>query len=52
MTTGEPNYTDKVMTISTEFQMNRENKETAQAYFSPIAEALPGIQAEHAVAVR
>jgi len=40
------------LSLATEFQMNWENKETAQAYFSLIAEASPGlnmsIQAEHA----
>ena len=40
------------LSLATEFQMNWENKETAQAYFGLIAEASPGltmsIQAEHA----
>jgi nicotinamidase-related amidase len=44
------------LSLATEFQMNWENKETAQAYFSLIAEASPGlhmsIQAEHAAAER
>lgn len=42
------------LSLATEFQMNWERKETAQAYFSLIAEASPGIQAaveaEHAKA--
>ncbi|HTO74154.1 MAG TPA: isochorismatase family protein [Gemmatimonadales bacterium] len=42
------------LSLATEFQMDWENKETAQAYFSLIAEASPGlnmsIQAEHAAA--
>ena len=42
------------LSLATEFQMNWENKETAQAYFALIAEADPGltanIQAEHATA--
>ena len=42
------------LSLATEFQMNWENKETAQAYFALIAEASPGltmsIQAEHAAA--
>jgi len=40
------------LSLATEFQMNWERKETAQAYFALIAEASPGltmsIQAEHA----
>lgn len=40
------------LSLATEFQMNWENKETAQAYFGLIAEASPGltmsIKAEHA----
>jgi len=40
------------LALATEFQMNWERKETAQAYFGLIAEASPGltmsIQAEHA----
>ena len=40
------------LSLATEFQMNWENKETAQAYFGLIAEASPGltmsIEAEHA----
>ena len=40
------------LALATEFQMNWENKETAQAYFGLVAEASPGlnmaIQAEHA----
>lgn len=39
------------LSLATEFQMNWENKETAQAYFGLIAEASPGltmsIQTEH-----
>jgi len=42
------------LSLATEFQMNWENKATAQAYFGLIAEASPGltmsIQAEHAAA--
>lgn len=42
------------LSLATEFQMNWERKDTAQAYFSLIAEASPGltmsIQAEHAAA--
>jgi len=42
------------LSLATEFQMNWEKKDTAQAYFSLIAEASPGltmsIQAEHAAA--
>ena len=42
------------LSLATEFQMNWENKETAQAYFALIAGASPGltmsIQAEHAAA--
>jgi len=42
--------------LATEFQMNWERKETAQAYFGLIAEASPGltmsIQSEHAAAER
>lgn len=42
------------LALATEFQMNWEKKDTAQAYFSLIAEASPGltmsIQAEHAAA--
>ena len=42
------------LSLATEFQMNWENKETAQAYFGLIAEATPGlsmgIEAEHAAA--
>lgn len=42
--------------LATEFQMNWENGETAQAYFSLIAEASPGlhmgIQGEHAASGR
>jgi hypothetical protein len=42
------------MCLATEFQMNWENKDTAQAYFGLIAEASPGInmaiQSEHAQA--
>jgi nicotinamidase-related amidase len=42
------------LSLATEFQMDWENKDTAQAYFSLIAEASPGlnmsIQAEHAAA--
>jgi len=42
--------------LATEFQMNWENTETAQAYFNLIAEASPGlhmgIQAEHAASKR
>ncbi len=42
------------LSLATEFQMNWEKKDTAQAYFSLIAEASPGltmsIQAEHAPA--
>ena len=44
------------LSLATEFQMNWEKKDTAQAYFSLIAEASPGltmsIQAEHAAAAR
>ena len=40
------------LSLATEFQMNWENRETAQAYFGLIAEASPGltmsIEAEHA----
>jgi len=42
------------LSLATEFQMNWEKKDTAQAYFSLIAEASPGltmsIQAEHEAA--
>ena len=42
------------LSLATEFQMNWENRETAQAYFGLIAEASPGltmsIEAEHASA--
>ena len=42
--------------LATEFQMNWENKDTAQAYFSLIGEASPGlnmsIQAEHAASAK
>jgi len=42
------------LALATEFQMNWENKDTAQAYFGLIAEASPGlsmgIEAEHAAA--
>lgn len=42
------------LSLATEFQMNWEKKETAQAYFSLISDASPGlmmsIQAEHAAA--
>ena len=44
------------LSLATEFQMNWEKKDTAQAYFSLIAEASPGltmsIQAEHEAAAR
>ena len=44
------------LALATEFQMNWERKDTAQAYFGLIAEASPGltmsIQAEHAAAER
>jgi len=44
------------LALATEFQMNWERKETAQAYFGLIAEASPGltmsIQAEHAAAAK
>ena len=44
------------LSLATEFQMNWENKETAQAYFGLIAEASPGltmsIEAEHAGAAK
>jgi Isochorismatase family len=44
------------LSLATEFQMNWERKETAQAYFSLIAEASPGltmsIQTEHEAAAQ
>lgn len=44
------------LSLATEFQMNWENKETAQAYFALIAEADPGltanIQSEHAASAK
>ena len=44
------------LSLATEFQMNWEKKDTAQAYFSLIAEASPGltmsIQAEHEAAAK
>jgi nicotinamidase-related amidase len=44
------------LSLATEFQMNWENKETAQAYFALIAEADPGltmsIETEHAAAAQ
>jgi nicotinamidase-related amidase len=44
------------LSLATEFQMNWEKKETAEAYFALIAEASPGltmsIQAEHAHAAK
>ncbi|HUN64882.1 MAG TPA: isochorismatase family protein [Bacteroidota bacterium] len=44
------------LALATEFQMNWERKDTAQAYFGLIAEAAPGltmsIQAEHAASER
>ena len=44
------------LALATEFQMNWENKETAQAYFGLVSEASPGlhmaIQAEHAAGDR
>jgi len=44
------------LSLATEFQMNWEKKDTAQAYFSLISEASPGltmsIQSEHAAAER